>query len=395
MMDYSKHLNPIAKSLKPSGIRKFFDIVAERKDAISLGVGEPDFGTPWNISDKAIKSVKAGYTHYTSNAGLMQLREEISTYYSTRYGVKYDPKSEILVTVGASEGIDLAMRALVSEGDEVLVASPSYVSYAPCISLNGGVAVPVRCYEKDNFKLTKENLEQAITPRSKVLILPYPNNPTGAIMTREDLEDIVPIIIKHDLIVVSDEIYSELTYNGREHCSIASIEGMWERTITLNGFSKAFAMTGWRLGYFMAPKGIVDVVYKIHQYAIMCAPTMSQFAGLEALTSGLADGFSEVEKMKAQYDKRRKYLVRELNDMGLHCFEPEGAFYVFPCVESTGMTGEEFAERLLESQNVAVVPGSAFGDEGRYFVRISYAYSIKDIDVALSRIREFLKQIDK
>ena len=393
MMDYSKYLNPTAKSLKPSGIRKFFDIVAERKEAISLGVGEPDFGTPWNISDKAIKSIKAGYTHYTSNAGLMELRQEISNYYISRYHVNYDPRSEILVTVGASEGIDLAMRALVSEGDEVLVASPSYVSYEPCILLNGGVPVAVRCYEKDNFKLTRENLEQAITPKSKVLILPYPNNPTGAIMTREDLEDIVDVIIKHDLIVVSDEIYSELTYNSRTHCSIASIEGMWERTITLNGFSKAFAMTGWRLGYLMAPKGIVDAVYKIHQYGIMCAPTMSQFAGLEALRSGMSDGFRAVDKMRLEYDKRRKYLVNQLNDMGLHCFEPEGAFYVFPCVKSTGMTGDEFAERLLESQNVAVVPGSAFGEEGRDFIRISYAYSIKDIDVALARIRAFLAQI--
>ena len=392
MIDYNRFINNRAASLKPSGIRKFFDIVSQRKDAISLGVGEPDFGTPWAASESAIRAIRNGMTHYTSNAGLIELRRLISKYYLEHYSVEYDPESEIIATIGASEGIDLAMRALVSEGDEVLIASPSYVSYEPCVRLAGGVPVPVECYAEAKFRITPDNLEKAVTRRSKLLLLPYPNNPTGAIMERGDLEAIAPVIKRHDLMVLSDEIYSELVYNGKRHVSIASLEGMRERCVVLNGFSKAFAMTGWRLGYLMAPHEVCNVIYKIHQYGIMCAPTMSQFAGVQALSQAMEDGFAAVSEMRDEYDKRRRFLVKELNAMGLSCFEPEGAFYVFPSVRSLGMTGDEFAEKLLDSQNVAVVPGSAFGESGRDYVRISYAYSLRSIDTALKRIAGFVDE---
>lgn len=389
-MNQEKYLSKKVQSIKPSGIRKFFDVANMYKDIISLGVGEPDFDTPWNAREAAVKSIRKGYTQYTANSGLIELRNKIAEYQKVRCGLNYDPKDEIFVTVGASEAIDLALRALVDDGDEVIVPDPSYVSYMPCVVMAGGVAVPVRCELKDKFTLTADNLRKAITPRSKVLILPYPNNPTGAIMTKEQLEDILPIIIENDLVVISDEIYSELTY-GKEHVSIASLEGMQERTILINGFSKAFAMTGWRIGYVCAPKIFAKAMYKIHQYGIMCAPTASQYCALEALTSNLNDGFKDVVEMRNQYDMRRRYLVEELNDMGLETFEPQGAFYVFPRVSSLGMTGEEFASELIEKKRVAVVPGDAFGESGKDFVRISYAYSIESLKKAMTKIREFVE----
>lgn len=392
MIDYTKILSSTAQEIKPSGIRKFFDVVTTMKDAISLGVGEPDFVTPWSVRNAAIESIKKGYTQYTSNTGMIELRQAIAKYLTTRYNINYNPNGEIIVTVGASEGIDLALRAIVNAGDEVLVPEPSYVSYSPCVTLCGGVPVPVKCVVEDNFKLTPEALLDSITDKTKALIMPYPNNPTGAIMEREFLEQIAKICIEKNIIVISDEIYSELTYDYY-HVSIAEIEGMWERTIVLNGFSKAFAMTGWRLGYACAPKPIADCMLKIHQYCIMCASTASQYAGLQALEDGFEDNFRAVEEMHDQYDMRRRYVVRELNNMGLECFEPKGAFYVFPKVSSLGMNGEEFANRLLQSKKVAVVPGSAFGEQGSDFVRISYAYSIESLKKALGRIREFIKEL--
>lgn len=392
MIDYDKILTEKVKNLKPSGIRKFFDIVAEIKGAISLGVGEPDFITPWSMRNEAIKSIQKGYTQYTSNSGIPKLRELISEYIEYTQKISYCPKDEILVTVGASEAIDLSLRAMLNLGDEVLVPDPSYVSYVPCIELNNAKAVPIKCTANNGFILTPDALEAAITPKSKVLILPYPNNPTGGIMTKQQLEQIAPVILKHNLVVVSDEIYSDLTYEGK-HCSIATLKDMKERTILINGFSKSFAMTGWRLGFMCAPKELIAGIKKIHQYTIMCAPTASQYAAIAALKEGLEDDFNSVSLMREEYNKRRRFLLSRLNDMGLDCFEPKGAFYVFPSVKTTGLDGDEFSLKLLEKQKVAVVPGSAFGESGKNFVRISYAYSIKAIDEALDRIEKFLNEI--
>ncbi|MCI5819339.1 MAG: aminotransferase class I/II-fold pyridoxal phosphate-dependent enzyme [Acidaminococcus sp.] len=392
MIDYSKILTKRVQDIKPSGIRKFFDVVSEIKGAISLGVGEPDFITPWSMRNEAIKSIQKGYTQYTSNAGILKLRELISEYLKRSQNLTYNPTDEIIVTVGASEAIDLSLRALLDSGDEVLIPEPSYVSYVPCVELAGAVPVPIKCTADNGFIVTKEELEKVITPKSKVLILPYPNNPTGGIMTKVQLEAIRETIIKHNLVVLSDEIYGDLTY-GSTHCSIASLDGMRERTILVSGFSKAFAMTGWRLGYLAAPKEIVYAAYKIHQYTIMCAPTASQYAAIAALEEGLEDGFQTVAAMRDEYDKRRRYILARLNEMGLKCFEPKGAFYVFPCVKSTGLDGDEFSLKLLEKEKVAVVPGSAFGSCGKDYVRISYAYSIKALDEALNRIEKFLKEI--
>ncbi len=377
-----------AASLQPSGIRKFFDIVQRMEGAISLGVGEPDFVTPWNVRDAAIKSIRAGYTQYTGNRGLDELRSLISRYLKERFNVTYSP-DHILVTVGASEAIDLAMRAVCDDGDDILVPEPSYVSYGPSVTLCGGTPVPIKCTADNDFILTPEILEAAITPKTKALILPYPNNPTGAVMTGPQLEAIIPVIKAHDLLVISDEIYSELVYTGR-HVSIASYEGMAERTVYIGGFSKAFAMTGWRVGFVCAPADIDEAMFRIHQYTILCAPQMSQRAAICALKDGFSDGFSTVEEMRAEYERRGRFLAGQLNDLGLSCFMPKGAFYIFASVEKTGLTGEEFAEKLLEQQKVAVVPGDAFGPAGKYFVRCSYATSMQQLSEAVSRIEEFL-----
>ena len=375
-------------SLKPSGIRKFFDIVAEMKDAISLGVGEPDFDTPWHIRDEGIYSLEKGRTFYTSNAGLMELRKEICNYLERRFDCKYDPKTETLITVGGSEAIDMALRAMVNPGDEVIIPQPSYVSYEPCAILADAKPVIINLKNENEFRLTAQELEEAITDKTKILILPFPNNPTGAIMEREDLEAICEVIIKHDLYVLSDEIYAELTYKG-DHVSIASLPGMRERTILINGFSKAYAMTGWRLGYACGPAHIIAQMTKIHQFAIMCAPTTSQYAAIDALKNGDDD----VKNMAEAYNQRRRFLMSEFQKMGLPCFEPYGAFYVFPCIKEFGMTSEEFATRLLEEEKVAVVPGTAFGDCGEGFLRISYAYSIENLKVALERIADFIERL--
>lgn len=388
MINYDDILSKTALNIPPSGIRKFFDIVSEMKDAISLGVGEPDFVTPWPIREAGITALEKGRTHYTSNAGTMELREEISRYMNRKYNLSYDPKNEIIVTVGGSEAIDITLRAIVEPGDEVLIPEPSFVCYKPCTSLAGGVPVPIVTEEKDNFRLTKEKLLEKITDKTKVLILPFPNNPTGAIMEKDDLEEIASVLRNTNIIVLSDEIYSELTYNDKKHISFASIEGMRERTVTINGFSKAFAMTGWRLGYAAAPEPIARVMYKIHQYAIMCAPTTSQYAAVEALRNCDKD----VENMCREYNHRRRVLVDGFRKMGLSCFEPEGAFYVFPNISSTGFTSEEFAKKLLEEEKVAVVPGNAFGQSGEGFVRCSYAYSIENIEEALKRIGKFVER---
>ena len=375
--------NPLSKKvteLEPSGIRKFFDIVNEMKDAISLGVGEPDFDTPWRIREEGIYSLERGRTFYTSNAGLKDLKEEIVKYLERKIHVSYDP-ADVLVTVGGSEAIDMAFRAMLDEGDEVLVPQPSYVSYVPCAKLADGVPVVIQLKEENEFKLTAEELEAAITPRSKILVMPFPNNPTGSVMTEEDLRPLVDVIIRHDLFVVSDEIYSELTYQG-DHVSIASFPGMKERTVVINGFSKGFAMTGWRLGYACGPREILEQMTKIHQYAIMCAPTNSQYAAVEALRNCE----NEVQEMREAYDQRRRFLLHEFQRMGLQCFEPFGAFYMFPSIKEFGMTSEEFATRFLEEEKVAVVPGSAFGDSGEGFIRISYAYSLEDLTVAMGRL---------
>lgn len=389
-MNYDKYMSEKAKAIPPSGIRKFFDIAAEMKDCISLGVGEPDFITPKKFSQAGIDSILAGKTQYTSNNGLLELRRAIAKYLKDTTGNTYDPVNEILVTVGASEAIDLGLRVLLNPGDEVIIPSPSYVSYAPCVSLCHGVPVPIDCKVENNFKLLPEEIEAVVTPKTKAIILPYPNNPTGAIMEKKYLEAIAPVIIKHDLIVLSDEIYSELTYDG-EHYSITSVPGMFERTILMNGFSKAFAMTGWRIGYLAAPKELALNIRKIHQYAIMCAPTASQYAALSALETSFKNGFAEVKEMREKYNERRVFLVNRLNKMGLNCFEPKGAFYVFPCVKvKTGMNGQEFAETLLRKKSVAVVPGRAFGSSGEDFVRISYAYSLEKLKLAMDKIEEFL-----
>ena len=384
-------INEKSKLLKPSGIRKFFDIVRETEGAISLGVGEPDFVTPWKVRSSAITSLQRGYTQYTGNRGFPTLLELISRYLSTRFSLDYDPK-HILVTVGGSEAIDLALRACVEKGDEVLIPDPAYVSYAPLVTMSDGTPVAVECREEDEFKLTPALLERAITPKTKAIILTYPNNPTGAIMTESELKAIAEVIKKHDLLVLSDEIYAELTY-GKKHTSIASIEGMKERTVYISGFSKAFAMTGWRLGYVCAPAEIDEAMFKIHQYAIMCAPITSQYAAIEALKDGLATGFETVEEMRNSYDKRRKFVLHSLNEIGLSCFEPKGAFYAFPSVKNTPFTGESFAENLLREEKVAVVPGSAFGSFGENNVRISYATSMQALDKAFAKMDDFLKKI--
>lgn len=383
-------LNEKIVSIPPSGIRKFFDIVSEMKDAISLGVGEPDFDTPWHIREEGIYSLEKGRTFYTSNAGLKDLKIEIHNYLERRCNVCYDPDHEIMVTVGGSEAIDAAMRAMIDPGDEVLIPQPSYVSYTPCCVLADGVPVTIELEEKDRFRLTPEKLLEKITPKTKILVLPFPNNPTGAIMEREDLEKIAEIVIEKDLFVISDEIYSELTYAKEDHVSIASMPGMKERTVLINGFSKAFAMTGWRLGYACAPEVILKQMLKIHQYAIMCAPTTSQYAAVEALRNGDED----VKHMRESYDQRRRFLLNAFQEMNLDCFEPQGAFYMFPSIKRFGMTSEEFATRLLREEKVAVVPGTAFGDCGEGFLRVSYAYSLKSLKEALSRIKRFVDRLD-
>ncbi|MGN0772032.1 MAG: aminotransferase class I/II-fold pyridoxal phosphate-dependent enzyme [Christensenellales bacterium] len=390
-MNYDKYLSEKVKTIKPSGIRKFFDMAATSKDIISLGVGEPDFETPWNARERAIKSIRRGETQYTANSGLLELRKKIAQYQRLRYGLEYDPEKEIVVTVGASEAIDLAFRTLIDPGDEVIIPDPSYVSYAPGVVMAGGVPVGVKCELKDKFALSVDNLKKAVTPKTKAIVLPYPNNPTGAIMTNEELQAIAPVIIENDLMVISDEIYSELTY-GLTHTSIASLPGMRERTIVINGFSKAFAMTGWRLGYFCAPEALTKQMLKIHQYVIMCAPTAAQYCALEALESGFKNNFADVAKMREEYDMRRRYLVHELNEIGLETYEPRGAFYVFPKVSRLGMDGEEFASRLIQEQKLAVVPGNAFGQYGSEYVRISYAYSIDSLQKAMVKIKEFVKR---
>lgn len=388
-----KFVNHRAETLKPSGIRKFFDIVSEMKDAISLGVGEPDFVTPWHIRNAAVRSVQRGYTQYTGNRGLVQLRELISRYLFERFGAEYPPE-HIIVTVGASEGIDLAMRAVCEPGDEILVPDPGYVSYVPAVQLSGAVPMPVRCVQENGFIFTPEALEAAVTPKTKALILPYPNNPTGGIMTKKQLEAIVPVIEKHDLLVISDEIYAELTYGGK-HVSVASLPGLKERTVLINGFSKAFAMTGWRIGFICAPPEIDDALFKIHQYVIMCAPTASQYAALEGLKDGFTDNFAVVESMRDEYDKRRRFMVDFFNGCGLSCFEPRGAFYVYPSVRATGLTGNAFANELLRAEKVAVVPGDAFGEAGEYHVRCSYATSMANLDEATRRIARFAEKLIK
>lgn len=383
--------NPLSKQIteiQPSGIRKFFDVVNEMKDAISLGVGEPDFDTPWRIREEGIYSLEKGRTFYTSNAGLQELKEEICKYLQRKIHVTYDPKHETLVTVGGSEAIDIGLRAMLDPGDEVLIPQPSYVSYLPCTILAGGVPVVIPLKNENEFKLTKEELEAAITPKTKLLVLPFPNNPTGAIMTKEELEPIAEVVKEHDLYVMSDEIYSELTYKEK-HCSIASLPGMRERTLVINGFSKGFAMTGWRLGYVCGPQIILEQMLKIHQYAIMCAPTNSQYAAVEALRNCE----DEVDKMREAYNQRRRYLMSEFKRMGIECFEPYGAFYIFPSIKEFGMSSEEFATRFLEEEKVAVVPGTAFGDCGEGFLRISYAYSLEDLKVALGRLEDFIRRL--
>ncbi|WWR15732.1 aminotransferase class I/II-fold pyridoxal phosphate-dependent enzyme [Lachnospiraceae bacterium JLR.KK008] len=383
--------NPLADktvSLKPSGIRKFFDIVSEMKDAISLGVGEPDFDTPWRIRDEGIYSLEKGRTFYTSNAGLKELKIEISNYLKRKLGITYHYNKEVLVTVGGSEAIDIALRAMINPGEEVIIPQPSYVSYEPCAILADAVPVIIDLKAENEFRLTAQELREAVTDKTKVVVLPFPNNPTGAIMEREDLEAIAEVIIEKDLFVISDEIYGELTYKG-DHVSIACIPGMQERTILINGFSKAFAMTGWRLGFACGPEQIIEQMIKIHQFAIMCAPTTSQYAAVEALKNGDED----VQQMREAYNQRRRYLMYAFRNMGLECFEPYGAFYVFPCIKEFGMTSEEFAERLLKEEKVAVVPGTAFGDSGEGFLRISYAYSLDNLKLAIGRLEHFISRL--
>ena len=383
-------VNKKAKLIQPSGIRKFFDIVSTTEGAISLGVGEPDFVTPWKVRSAAIMSLQRGYTQYTGNRGLPALRDLISRYLEERFGLQYDPK-HILVTIGGSEAIDLALRACIEQGDEVLIPDPAYVSYSPLVAMSDGTPVHVECREEDNFILKPEQLERVITPRTKAIILTYPNNPTGAIMTKAELEAIAKVIIRHDLLVISDEIYAELTY-GQKHATIAALPGMKERTVYVSGFSKAFAMTGWRLGYVCAPAEIDEAMFKIHQFGIMCAPTMSQYAAVEALKDGFLDDFATVAEMRESYDKRRKFVLHSLSEIGLSCFEPRGAFYAFPSVKSTGMNAEQFANGLLAEQKVAVVPGNAFGKFGENNVRISYATSMMALTEAFDRMAAFLSK---
>lgn len=383
--------NPLSSKvteLQPSGIRKFFDIVTEMKDAISLGVGEPDFDTPWHIREEGIYSLEKGKTVYTSNSGLKELREEICRYLDRRFGLQYDPYKETIVTVGGSEAIDIAFRSMLDNGDEVLIPQPCYVSYFPCAKLAGGVPVTIELKEENEFRLTPEELLAAITDKTKVLILAFPSNPTGAIMNREDLEAIAKVVIEKDIFVISDEIYSELSY-AEEHVSIASIPGMRERTIVINGFSKSYAMTGWRLGYACGPKEIIEQMTKVHQYAIMCAPTTSQYAAVEALKNGDPD----VAEMREAYNNRRRFVVNSLREMGLPCFEPLGAFYVFPCIKEFGLSSDEFATRLLQEEKLAIVPGTAFGDCGEGYLRISYAYSVEQLKTALERLKNFVERL--
>ena len=384
--------NPLSKTvteIKPSGIRKFFDIVSEMPHAISLGVGEPDFDTPWHIRAEGIYSLEKGKTFYTSNSGLLELRQEICKWYHRKYNVNYDYKTEALLTVGGSEGIDVALRAMLDPGDEVIVPEPCYVSYVPCVELAGGVPVTIALKNENEFRLTPEELLAAITDKTKILILAYPSNPTGAIMSRKDLEPIAKICQEKDIFVISDEIYSELTYGSEGHCTIASLPGMQERTIIINGFSKAYAMTGWRLGYALAPEIIAAQMTKIHQFAIMCAPTTSQYAAISAIKNG--DG--DIEKMRTSYDQRRRFLLNTFREMNLPCFEPKGAFYVFPCIKEFGIISDEFATRLLKEEELAVVPGTAFGDCGEGFLRISYAYSIEQLREAMERLNRFITRL--
>ena len=384
-----RFINQKVQSIQPSGIRKFFDIANEIEDVISLGVGEPDFDTPWHVREEGIYTLQKGRTFYTANRGLMELRTEISNYIARNHAVQYNPATQVLVTIGGSEAIDLALRACLEPGDEVIYHEPCYVSYLPCITLADGVPVPIPLKEANNFRLTAEELEAAITPKSKALILSFPNNPTGAVMSKEDLEAIAEVIVRHDLLVITDEIYSELSYTGKKHYSLIDLPGMVERTIYINGFSKAYAMTGWRLGYCCGPEEILAQMVKIHQFAIMAAPTMSQYAG----TMALKNGASDVEMMRDSYNQRRRYLMAELERLGIPCFEPFGAFYIFPNISQFGISSEEFATRLIREHKVAVVPGSAFGQSGEGFVRVSYAYSIEELKQAFERIERFITEL--
>lgn len=388
-MDYAKLIAPAAQAMRPSGIRRFFDLAAEMPECISLGVGEPDFKTPWAVREAGIESLELGHTRYTSNAGLKELRIEISRYLERRFGLRYNPMSQVLITVGGSEAIDMCIRTLVQPGDEVIIPEPCFVCYEPITTLSGGVPVPVPCRAEDAFRLRAEALAAAITPRTKLLIMPFPNNPTGAVMEKEDLEAIAQVLRGTNIMVLSDEIYAELTYGLQPHVSIASLPGMAERTVVVNGFSKTYAMTGWRLGYACGPAPILQVMTKIHQSAIMSAPTTSQYAAITALR----DCDLEIDRMRDEYNMRRRLVVRSFNEMGLHCFEPRGAFYAFPCIQSTGMTSEEFCTRLLEKKHVAIIPGGAFGASGEGYARVSYAYSVEHLTEALKRIREFLQQL--
>lgn len=386
MMDYDKLVSPVVDAIPPSGIRKFFDIAAEMEDAISLGVGEPDFTTPWTIREAGIYSLEKGQTHYTANAGLLELRDEICHYNKRKFGVEYDPKKEVLVTVGGSEAIDAMIRSVVNAGDEVLIPEPSFVCYKPLTVMAGGKPVIIETKEEDNFRLLPEQLKEKITDKTKLLILPYPNNPTGGVMSKADLEAIAEVLRDTNIFVLSDEIYGELRYSDEEHTVFSSIDGMKERTVVVNGFSKAFAMTGWRLGYALGPERLIKLMTKVHQFGIMSAPTTAQFAAIEALKSCDDD----IVEMRREYNYRRRYIVDGFREMGLNCFEPYGAFYVFPCIKSTGMTSDEFCIKLLEEEKVAVVPGNAFGECGEGFIRCSYAYSIENIQEALKRIERFV-----
>lgn len=391
MIDYSKIVSPVVADIPPSGIRRFFDIAAEMEDAISLGVGEPDFTTPWTIREAGIYSLEKGRTHYTANAGLIELREEICRYNKRKYNIEYDPKSEVLVTVGGSEAIDAMIRSIVKPGDEVLIPEPCFVCYKPLTVMAGGKPVTIETKEEDEFRLTPQQLREKITDKTKLLILPFPNNPTGGVMSRADLEAVAEVLRGTDIMVLSDEIYGELRYGDEKHTPFSAIEGMKERTVVVNGFSKTFAMTGWRLGYALGPKPIIKLMTKVHQFGIMSAPTTAQFAAIEALKHCDDD----VEEMRNEYNYRRRCIVDGFRDMGLSCFEPLGAFYVFPCIKSTGMTSEEFCQKLLEEEKVAVIPGSAFGESGEGFIRCSYAYSVENIQEALKRIERFVKRYSK
>ena len=388
-MDYSNKLTQSIRSVKPSGIRRFFDIVNEMDNVISLSVGEPDFQTPWHVREAGIRSLEQGRTWYTPNRGFKELRAEIAKFYIRKYNIAYDPDQEVVVTVGGSEAIDIAIRCMASAGDEVLIPQPSFVCYEPLTVMAGATPVIIETSAADNFRLTARQIEEKITPRTKLLILPYPNNPTGAIMEKDDLESIAAVIKKYDLTVLSDEIYSELTYGGKKHISIASLDGMRERCVVINGFSKAYAMTGWRLGYVLAPAPLAAMMTKLHQFCIMSAPTTAQYAAIEALKNGDAD----IERMRDEYDMRRRFVVGSLNEMGLTCFNPEGAFYAFPCIRSTGLTSDEFCTRLLQSKKVALVPGSAFGASGEGYARLSYSYSLKHLSQALQLIEEFIGEL--